>query len=42
MVSYCDYNDFYCDSGTSTSVHASYVERYHDESVAYVLSQLEC
>lgn len=42
MVSYCDYNDYYCDSGTSVEVHADYVEKYHTETIDYILSQLGC
>lgn len=40
MASYCDYNDFYCDDGTSVAVHASYVLEYNTEAVDYVISQL--
>ncbi|KAF3766165.1 family 5 carbohydrate esterase [Cryphonectria parasitica EP155] len=40
IVSYCDYNDYYCDDGTSIEVHASYVERYHTEAVDWVVEQL--
>ncbi|CAN8103920.1 unnamed protein product [Discula destructiva] len=42
LVSYCDYDDYYCDAGTSVQVHASYVERYHTESIDYILSTLDC
>lgn len=42
VVSVCDDNDFYCDSGTSIQVHASYIEGYHKESIAYILSTLDC
>lgn len=42
VVSYCDYNDLYCDDGTSIEVHATYVERYSTDAVDFVVEQLGC
>ncbi|PSR80844.1 cutinase [Coniella lustricola] len=42
FVSYCDYNDLYCDDGDSIEVHATYVLRYGDAAVDYVVDKLGC
>lgn len=42
VISYCDYDDLYCDDGGSIQVHAGYVERYHAEAVEYVAQALNC
>lgn len=36
IVSYCDYNDEYCNSGTSIVVHASYLTRYTSDAYEFV------
>ncbi|KUI62785.1 Acetylxylan esterase 2 [Cytospora mali] len=40
MISYCDANDYYCDSGTSIVVHANYVTKYHSEATDFVVELL--
>lgn len=36
MVSYCDANDEYCNSGTSIVIHASYLTRYTSDAYDFV------
>lgn len=36
MISYCDYNDEYCNSGTSIVIHASYLTRYTSDAYDFV------
>lgn len=40
MISYCDDNDEYCDSGSSLYIHASYLTRYTSNAVDFVLGLL--
>jgi len=39
MVSYCNANDTYCDSGNSLAVHLGYVQQDGGDAVNFVLSQ---
>ncbi|UKZ86298.1 uncharacterized protein TrAFT101_002135 [Trichoderma asperellum] len=41
IISYCDTGDIYCDSGSNTTVHHLYIERYGDDIVNFVVSQYE-
>jgi acetylxylan esterase len=40
LRSYCDANDTYCDSGSSSLVHASYVMRYGADAAAFVVDKV--
>jgi len=37
MKSWCDFNDLFCASGTSTIVHLSYMLRYEDDANDFVM-----
>lgn len=39
VQSYCDTGDTYCDSGSSTAVHLSYVQNYGTAAADYVVSK---
>ncbi|KAI6374790.1 hypothetical protein MCOR25_003054 [Pyricularia grisea] len=39
MVSYCDEDDLFCDSGKSLDVHVLYVQRYGDAAVKFILDK---
>ncbi|KAH6906782.1 cutinase [Coprinopsis sp. MPI-PUGE-AT-0042] len=38
--SYCDDGDTFCASGSSLTVHLTYLNRYQDESAAFILGQI--
>ncbi len=40
IQAYCDTDDKYCDSGTSISIHTSYLSRYQDAAAAFVLGKI--
>jgi len=40
IVSYCDVNDSRCASGSSLQVHGSYLQRYSDQAVQFVMQKL--
>jgi hypothetical protein len=37
---FCDSNDTFCDSGTSTQVHLTYLNRYQDQAATFVLGKI--
>ena len=37
---YCDANDTFCDSGFSTAVHLSYLDRYQNAAAQFVLGKI--
>lgn len=39
LQSYCDSDDEYCDSGTSLSVHQSYIQKYGQAAVDFVVQK---
>ncbi|POR33881.1 Acetylxylan esterase 2 [Tolypocladium paradoxum] len=39
LVSYCDTGDTYCDAGKDKKVHGTYVQKYGDDSVKYIVAQ---
>lgn len=41
MQSYCEANDFFCDSGNSTAIHLAEANTYEDEVVSFVVKQWE-
>ena len=40
IEAYCDTTDKYCDSGTSLSVHVTYLDRYEAEALAFVMARI--
>ncbi|KAF8151721.1 cutinase [Crassisporium funariophilum] len=38
--SFCDNGDTFCDSGLSVAVHLSYLDRYQDDAVNFILAQI--
>lgn len=41
MVSYCNANDTFCDSGSSIAVHLSYVQNNGTSAVNFVVSKVK-
>ncbi|KAH8844084.1 hypothetical protein MCOR27_008559 [Pyricularia oryzae] len=39
MVSYCDEDDLFCDSGKSLDIHVTYVQRYGAAAAKFILDQ---
>ncbi|TLD33078.1 hypothetical protein PspLS_01125 [Pyricularia sp. CBS 133598] len=39
MVSYCDEDDLFCDSGKSLDIHVTYVQRYGQAAVKFILDR---
>ncbi|PNY25129.1 Acetylxylan esterase 2 [Tolypocladium capitatum] len=39
LVSYCDTGDVYCDLGADGKVHRSYVQKYGDDTVKYIVAK---
>ncbi|TLS22983.1 uncharacterized protein PpBr36_06576 [Pyricularia pennisetigena] len=39
MVSYCDADDLFCDSGKSLDIHVTYVQKYGDAAVKFILDR---
>ncbi|KDR80063.1 hypothetical protein GALMADRAFT_1177279 [Galerina marginata CBS 339.88] len=40
ILSFCDANDEFCDSGNSVQVHQTYLNRYQNTAAAFVLQQI--
>lgn len=40
IQAYCDRNDTFCDSGTSTQVHLTYLNRYQNAAAQFVLGKI--
>lgn len=39
LVSYCDTGDVYCDAGKDKKVHGTYVQKYGDDMVKYIVDK---
>lgn len=39
LVSFCDTGDVYCDSGEDKPVHSSYIERYGNDALKFVVDR---
>jgi acetylxylan esterase len=40
IQAYCDRNDTFCDSGFSTQVHLTYLNRYQNAAAQFVLGKI--